>query len=426
MTSADQFRRIIADECLAVNKEEQVLEAVFEWINYDLESRREHLPMLLAEVQWPLLRNTDLLQETLSNPLIASEESCVAMITEALRYHDLSYEEKVHFWSTGGRKRPSRWPKLLAALSYADKMIECFDFEEQRWFVLTEKPTATFGAEMCYLNGKLYTLGGVQTKQVDQFDLESCQWATHFPSLTQFRVAHGLVADGNRLYVTGGSAKASQDFGPGLDEMEVLTLDEDNNVEQSWTCVGSMKTGRSYLASAADGEAGRVYVVGGCLTENRSTAEVYLTKSNKWVNIASTLTKRDSLGLVMFDSQLFAVGGYDDHNKKYLNTAERYDPDKNAWYKVKPMQMGRRSPGVVIYKGKLYAVGGMGETSDLKSVEVYDAISNKWSKFPHPLKEICGKNLFFSSSLPTIIYRPFLSLYFFCSDLASFFGPQAG
>ena len=33
-----------------------------------------------------------------------------------------------------------RWPKLLAALSYAEKLIECFDFEEESWFVLTEKP----------------------------------------------------------------------------------------------------------------------------------------------------------------------------------------------------------------------------------------------------------------------------------------------
>ena len=55
---------------------------------------------------------------------------------------------------------------MLAALSYADTMIEAFDFEENSWSVLTEKPTATFGAEMAYLNGRLYTMGGVQMKTV--------------------------------------------------------------------------------------------------------------------------------------------------------------------------------------------------------------------------------------------------------------------
>ena len=29
---------------------------------------------------------------------------------------------------------------MLAALSYAEKLIECFDFEEQTWSVITEKP----------------------------------------------------------------------------------------------------------------------------------------------------------------------------------------------------------------------------------------------------------------------------------------------
>ena len=71
---------------------------------------------------------------------------------------------------------------------------------------------------------------------------------------------------------------------------------------------------------------------------------------------------------------------------------ERYDPARNAWVKVKPMSVGRRSPGVVAHRGKLYAVGGMGEKEDLRSVEVYDPIVNRWSKLPHAMKEICGKS----------------------------------
>ena len=70
---------------------------------------------------------------------------------------------------------------------------------------------------------------------------------------------------------------------------------------------------------------------------------------------------------------------------------ERYDPARNAWVKVKPMSVGRRSPGVVAHRGKLYAVGGMGEKEDLRSVEVYDPIVNRWSKLPHTMREICGE-----------------------------------
>ena len=104
---------------------------------------------------------------------------------------------KVVYWKE--KVRPSRWPKLLAALSYAEKLIEVlscsfsvcsaltgfiptttflqffhsalfwavathckqlldkcafwqvYDFEEEEWSVLTEKPGHVFGTPMCFL-----------------------------------------------------------------------------------------------------------------------------------------------------------------------------------------------------------------------------------------------------------------------------------
>ena len=38
----------------------------------------------------------------------------------------------------------------------------------------------------------------------------------------------------------------------------------------------------------------------------------------------------------------------------------------------------------------MYVVGGMGRFDDLASVEVFDPISDKWSKYPHEAAEICG------------------------------------
>jgi len=101
---------------------------------------------------------------------------------------------------------------------------------------------------------------------VDKYDVERDVWTEEdqFPQLTQFRVAHGAVAtaDGD-LFVMGGSAKASQDFGPGLYEMEVLRTEETEtgevNVKSPWSMVSSMGTGRSYLSSAEVD--GRIFVV---------------------------------------------------------------------------------------------------------------------------------------------------------------------
>ena len=391
-TTAEQFGRLLADDCLNVEREEDVLDSVLEWVSYDSESRLRHLPYLMKFVQWPLMRDRRVLEDALSrNPLISSSPECLEMVNGALHYHDLPYAEKVEYWR--GLDRPTRWPKLLAAAAYADTMIECFDFDERRWQVLTEKPTATFGAEMTYLKGKMYMVGGVQTKQVDQYDIERSSWVTHFPSLTQFRVAHGVTANDNQLFVMGGSAKASADFGPGLNEMEILSVEETKEglEKPRWSLVSSMEVGRSYLASTVSGDKTKIYAVGGCLMEKRSSAEFYDLKHQVWQSIAPTLTKRDSLGLVTFDGgQIYAVGGYNNIENTYLNTVERYDPRKDAWFRVRPMVQGRRSPGVVAYRGKIYVVGGMGEKSDLKSVEVYDPILNKWSRLQQSMKEICG------------------------------------
>ena len=75
------------------------------------------------------------------------------MITKAQHYHSLSDEEKLSHWKKV--KRPSRWPQFLAALSYAEKLIEVYDFEACDWVVLTEKPGHVFGSAMCCMQGLL-------------------------------------------------------------------------------------------------------------------------------------------------------------------------------------------------------------------------------------------------------------------------------
>ena len=144
--------------------------------------------------------------------------------------------------------------------------VECYDLEEEQWLVLTEKPGHVFGSAMCYLKGLMpakttdwvhlsystskcdlqvlnvttficrqalhHRRGAVQAGwpvrrgggQVARCLLQCylsypCvtyhRWKDYFPSLRHCRVAHGAVASGDTIYVTGGSAKANANFGPG-------------------------------------------------------------------------------------------------------------------------------------------------------------------------------------------------------------------
>ncbi len=94
----------------------QVLEAALEWVSYDRPARAKDLPVVLSQVQWPLIKDVKMLRSTLRDSHVAASTKCVHMLNEAIRYHQLEYAEKLAYWrqkdeTTGKRLRqkPSRY-----------------------------------------------------------------------------------------------------------------------------------------------------------------------------------------------------------------------------------------------------------------------------------------------------------------------------
>lgn len=386
LLDVDQFKEILSSPNLSIQYEEQVYDAVMNWVLVDSENRRKSLPLLFEEIQWSLIRTPKYYEDTLKDPLVMDDQTCARIMAAAEDYFHLSYKEKLDYWKD--RRRPSRWPKLLAALSYAEKLIECFDFEEENWFVLTEKPGYVFGSSMCYLNGKLYTIGGVQSKSVDQYDPEKDEWKDFFPSLRHCRVAHGVTVSNNQIFVTGGSAKANANFGPGLYEMEFVSLGPTGEVLHDWRIAGKMKEGRSFLGSAAVN--GKIYNVGGCLSEDNSTAEVWDPLTGKFSDVSRCLGKRDSQAMAVVEGEIYSLGGYDNISNIYLSSCEKYSPNLDSWQSIPAMNVARRSPGVANYRDRLFVVGGMGEESDLSSVEIFTPSTQEWRLLPQSMKQVNG------------------------------------
>ena len=154
----------------------QVLRSIIIWIQY--RKRLEEALILLSIVQWQLLVDIDAVKrDNVLQSLIDTDKQCRVIIEKGLEYHDLSENEKISYWKDFSRanQKPSRWPKLLTGLCYADSLIECYDFEENRWFLLTERiGNYSYGSELCYVptSGKLYTIGGVQSKDVASYCVE--------------------------------------------------------------------------------------------------------------------------------------------------------------------------------------------------------------------------------------------------------------
>ena len=63
-------------------------------------------------------RSSEYFQDILREPEVLRDSKCQQIVRKALDYFQMSYENKLKYWTQN--TKPSRWPQLLAALSYAE------------------------------------------------------------------------------------------------------------------------------------------------------------------------------------------------------------------------------------------------------------------------------------------------------------------
>ena len=82
------------------------------------------------------------------------------------------------------------------------------------------------------------------------------------------------------------------------------------------------------------------------------------------------------------------LGGTDDSWTAY-SAAERYDPLTDTWHRLPDMECPRIHPAVTCHShtGKIYVFGGRNSKKvELKSAEVYDPQTNKWTLLEEGMK----------------------------------------
>jgi len=91
-----------------------VFEAVVVWTNYDkMASRHDQIARLMQHVRLPLLSQDFLVQRVEQEPLIKNNSVCKDFLIEALKYHLLRPEQKIHFASPRTKQRsPAGLPKV--------------------------------------------------------------------------------------------------------------------------------------------------------------------------------------------------------------------------------------------------------------------------------------------------------------------------
>uniref|UniRef100_A0A8C2K4S3 Kelch-like family member 2 n=1 Tax=Cyprinus carpio TaxID=7962 RepID=A0A8C2K4S3_CYPCA len=326
----DQVCSLIASDKLTIPSEEKVFEAVIAWVTHDKDVRQEHMAHLMEHVRLPLLSREYLVQRVEEETLVKNSSACKDYLIEAMKYHLLPAEQRSTMKTIRTRVRtPISYPKVMMVVGgqapKAIRSVECYDFEEERWFQVAELPSRRCRAGVVYMGGVVYAVGGFN-----------------------------------------GS-------------LRVRTVDAYDPVKDEWCCVSSMQDRRSTLGSAVLN--GLLYAVGGFDgSTGLATVEAYNAKANEWFHVSPMNTRRSSVGVGVVGGLLYAVGGYDGATRQCLSTVEVYNPNTNEWSYTAEMGTRRSGAGVGVLKGLLYAVGGHDGPLVRKSCEVYDPATNTWKQ----------------------------------------------
>uniref|UniRef100_A0A8C2C463 Kelch-like protein 3 n=1 Tax=Cyprinus carpio TaxID=7962 RepID=A0A8C2C463_CYPCA len=352
--SLQQVCSLISSDKLTVSTEEKVFEAMIAWIKHDKEARLEHMPKLMEHVRLPLLSRDYLVQIVEEDPLIKNNNTCKDFLIEAMKYHLLPADQRHLIKTDRTRPRtPISLPKVMMVVGgqapKAIRSVECYDFQEDRWYQVADLPSRRCRAGVVYMGGKVYAVGGfngsLRVRTVDVYDGLKDQWSS-VPSMQERRSTLGAAVLGDLLYAKCG-----------------ISCDDSRSVSDACT-------GKLYAVGGYDGASRQ------CL----STVEEYNPVSNKWCYVTDMSTRRSGAGVGVLSGQLYAAGGHD--GPLVRKSVEVYDPATNTWRQVCDMNMCRRNAGVCAINGLLYVIGGDDGSCNLSSVEYYDPAADKWSLIP--------------------------------------------
>ncbi|XP_041364828.1 kelch-like protein 2 [Gigantopelta aegis] len=374
--SETQVAKLISSDRLTVTSEEQVFEAVMSWVQHNLMSRQDLIETLMEHVRLPLMSQEYLVQRVEEEPLFKTNSRCKDFLIEAMKYHLLKHEQKITFKTPRTQPRnPIGLPKVLLVIGgqapKAIRSVECYDFQEERWFQLAEMPTRRCRCGVAVHSSLVYAVGGfngsLRVRTVEVYDPQKDAWTT-CPSMEARRSTLGVAVLNGCIYAVGGF-----DGSTGLDSAEYFDIRMGE-----WRMMSPMSTRRSSVGVGIVG--GYLFAVGGYDGASRqclSSVECYNTLRDMWTPVADMSCRRSGAGVGVVDDMLYAVGGHD--GPLVRKSVEVYHAEMNTWRQVAEMHLCRRNAGIVSHGGKLYVVGGDDGSSNLGSVEVYDPKTNTWT-----------------------------------------------
>ncbi|MGI9081983.1 MAG: Kelch repeat-containing protein [Thermoleophilaceae bacterium] len=222
---------------------------------------------------------------------------------------------------------------------------------------------------------------GGPTANSEIFDSQTRRWSQAAPLATPRLAPVGVTLRGGRVLVAGGGAFSLTSRPSYLTSAEIY--DPPSN---RWLPAGNMPTARANAAATLLAD-GRVLVAGGLNSfgPGLKSAEIYNPVTNSWSSAGPMAEGRfHHTATLLPNGKVLVAGGHQltgDGSTVALSSAELYDPVSNSWSKAPRMSVPRDNhTATPLLGGRVLIVGGGTRTAGfVRSAEVYDPAGNRWA-----------------------------------------------
>ena len=120
----------------------------------------------------------------------------------------------------------------------------------------------------------------------------------------------------------------------------------------------------------------QLYALGGSgLDSDSCMKDVEILRGNSWSSGKSMRHKRSDFAAVVFDDKIYAIGGKS-KDASYHSSVEFFFNGK--WQAVDQLKVPRAGHGAVVVGNKIFVCGGKNKSGPVKSMEMYDLDEKKW------------------------------------------------
>ncbi|XP_022907477.2 ring canal kelch homolog [Onthophagus taurus] len=368
--SFEQLTDLIGRDSIVVSSEEKIYESVLFWLKHDLESRTQHISVLMSQVRLNLLSKEYLANNVINEPILKADLKCKDLIIEALICENLPGTIKTIKSTPKPRGNTSEVLLIMGGYSLeAEGTFEYYDIKKQSWSKLFMMPLRKRGTHCVLVNNKVYVIGRCDVTRpinvITEFDFVTNSWLDSIAMITS-RTYYGIGVLNNFVYAVGGCNSEGR-----LNSAEKFDVKA-----KKWVSIATMSNRRSCVSIGVFNEF--LCAIGGFGEHNLpiKSVEYYDSKIDVWKKGCELIYPRGGASVVVLDNRMFVIGGFD--GKKCINSVEYFSSDEDKFVKAADLNVARRNCGVATINGLIYVIGGSDGDKDLSSVEVYAPKDDKW------------------------------------------------